>query len=56
MPESVMENMKKSKVIDMYYKIIMIMIDDWKNECRESKKAELKAELMEFIDMFENAI
>ena len=56
MSDTAIEYMKKSKVIDMYYKIIMIMIDDWKNECRESKKTELKAELMEFIDMFENTI
>ena len=56
MPETAIEFIKKGKVIDIHYKIIMIMIDDWKNECREKKKAELKAELMEYIDIFENAI
>ena len=43
MPDNAIEYIKKSKVIYIHYKIIMIMMDDWKNECRESRKAELKA-------------
>ena len=42
--------------MEIYYKIIMIMIDDWKNEKNEKKKEQLKSEMMEYIDMFENAI
>ena len=56
MPKSAIEFIKKQKVIDIQYKIIMIMIEDWKNEYKQSKKSELKAELMEYIDMFENTI
>ena len=31
------------------------MIENWENEANE-KKDQLKAEMMEYIDMFENAI
>ena len=32
------------------------MIENWENEANEKKKDQLKAEMMEYIDMFENAI
>ena len=56
MPDYVIEFMKKSKFVDIYYKIIIIMIENWENETNEKKKDQLKAEMMEYIDMFENAI
>ena len=56
MPDHDIEFMKKSKLVDIYYKIIIIMIENWENETIEKKKDQLKAEMMEYIDMFENAI
>ena len=32
------------------------MIENWENETNEKKKDELKAEKLEYIDTFENAI
>ena len=32
------------------------MVEHWENESNEKKKYQLKAEMMEYIDMFENAI
>ena len=56
MHDDAIEFIKKRQVMEIYYKIIMIMIDDWKNEKNEKKKEQLKSEMMEYIDMFENAI
>ena len=56
MPDHAIEFMKKSKLVDIYYKIIIIMIENWENETNEKKKDQLKAEMMEYIDMFENAV
>ena len=54
MPDHDIEFMKKSKLVDIYCKIIIIMIENWENETNEKKKDQLKAEMMEYIDMFEN--
>ena len=56
MPYHAIEFMKKSNLVDIYYTIIIIMIENWENETNEKKKDQLKAEMMEYIDMFENVI
>ena len=56
MPDNAIEFMKKSKLVDIYYKSIIIMIENWENETNKKKKEQLKAEMMEYIDMFENKI
>ena len=56
MPDHAIEFLKKSKLVDIYYKIIVIMIENLENESNEKKKDELKAQMMEYIDMFENII
>ena len=38
MPDHAIEFMKKSKLVDIYYKIIIIMIENWENETNEKKK------------------
>ena len=47
MPDHAIEFMKKGKLVDIYYKLIILMIENWENETNEKKKDQLKAELME---------
>ena len=32
------------------------MIENWENKTNEQKKDQLKAEMLEYMDMFENAV
>ena len=40
---------KKRILVDIYYKIILIMVENWENETNEKKNDQLKAEMMEYV-------
>ena len=48
--------LKKSKLLEIYYKMICIQIRKLENEQEKDKIKELKDEIFELIDMLENAI
>ena len=42
--------MKKKRIfVDIYYKIILIMVENWENETNEKKNDQIKAEMMEYV-------
>ncbi len=56
MPDNTLIYIKKTKLIEIYNKIINIKIEEWKNETNERKKEKIQAELFEFIDILDNTI
>ena len=41
MPDHAIEFIKKINLVDIYYKIIIIMIENWENGTNENKKDQL---------------
>jgi len=48
--------LKKSKLIEIYYKMICVQIERWKSEQNKDIIKELKEEIFELMDLLENAI
>ena len=48
--------MKKSKLVEIYYKMICVQINRWEIEQNKDIIKELKEEIFELMDLLENAI